>query len=195
MNVLLDCDGVILDYDYAFLSNFSGEKNLDNTKMANNFQELLKMDEQTILKMVTDFNESEHFEKIPAIKGARRYIRLLHNQGYNIHVITSCGNSSKNIEKRIKNLHTQIGDVFDNIICLPLHADKTETLRKWYGSKHIFVDDNPKHLQSGVDLGLFSVLFRSLFNNHINYGLIAENWWYLNNIINSIGNNTVTNSA
>lgn len=174
--ILLDCDGVILDHVTVFHELHEHLIVHENRPTQyKNFNCYFNLGDTEVNKMVTKFNNSKQFGTLPAIKDAKEVLNNLYQDGYKIFVISSCGDSKKVIDKRTNNLHTEIGDIFEDIICLPLGANKSEVLSKWKNTNLLWVDDFLQHCKDGDILGLDSRLFKTVYNHYMDYPMI-NNW-------------------
>ena len=181
--LLLDCDGVILDFLTVVHSKYDYLVNHENRpEEYYDFNCYFNIPQNDVDTMVKSFNASEEFSKIPAFKYARHVLQGLKQDGYDIFVITSCGNSSDIVDMRVKNLHNEIGDVFEDIICLPLEGDKRETLSKWKNTDVLWVDDRLHNCEVGTELGLDSMMFESIYNHYMEHPKV-DNWIDLEKII------------
>lgn len=181
--ILLDCDGVILDHMTLFHDLYKHRiVYQDRPSQYKSFNCYFNRDPLEVDVMVNEFNNSQHFGTLPAIDNSKEVLNNLYQDGYKIFVITACGNSNKVVDARVKNLHNEIGDIFEDIICLPLGADKTPALSKWKNTNILWIDDFVTHCKAGVALGLDSKLFKSLYNHYIEYPMI-DNWLHADTII------------
>ena len=186
--ILLDCDGVILDYETEFIKHYTDKlklnnknKNIPNISLKS-FEAFFNLPSEEITNMLKHFNNSEMFENLEPVKDAGKILKKLHHLGFKLYVITSCGNSKDIIQKREKNLLNKIGNIFADIVYLPLRSSKYEALFKWKNSGYYWIDDHVKNCKIGDKLGLNSFMFRTDFNKNILYPSI-EHWQHFYNII------------
>ena len=181
--ILLDCDGVILDYFSVIHEKHDHLVNTENRPtLFNDFNCYFNIGAHTVNKLVTEFNDSPEFALLPAYQNAKEVLNSLYDDGFEIIVVTSCGDKKHIIDRRIQNLHSEIGDIFEDIICLPLEADKKDILSKWKNTNNIWVDDRLHNCETGLEVGLDSLMYETLYNHYIDFPK-AEEWLHLHEII------------
>ena len=158
--ILVDCDGVLLDWEYAFDSwmNRHGYKIDDmncydmSTKYA-----IEKPESKKLIRM---FNESAWIRRLPPLRDAIKYVKKLHEEhGYIFHAITSLSNDPYSQYLRTKNLRELFGNTaFEEYIYLDTGADKHEALDVYRGTGCYWVEDKPENAVVGATRGLQSLL-------------------------------------
>ena len=163
--ILTDCDGVLLDWSYAFsqwMSRHGYEARPgyeSNYAMAKRY-DLEKSEASRLIRM---FNESAAIRKVPPLRDAIKYVKKLHEEhGYVFHCITSMTNDHYATHLRVKNLREVFGNsVFEKYIFLDCGADKDEELYKYKDSECWWIEDKIANAEAGEKVGL-----RSLLMNH-----------------------------
>ena len=158
--ILVDCDGVLLDWEYAF-----------DIWMARNYYKVCVtgdylMDVKYGLKkpeakrLIRMFNESATIRKLPPLRDAIHYVKLLHERhGYVFHAITSLSNDTYSQHLRTKNLRELFGNtVFERYTYLDTGADKDEALEEYRDTGCHWVEDKPQNAVVGHNVGLNSIL-------------------------------------
>ena len=108
--ILVDCDGVLLDWEYAF----------DRWMKRHGYEILVddvyKMDVKYGLditeskKLCRMFNESATIRRLPPLRDAIKYVKKLHEEhGYVFHAITSLSKDANACELRRMNLQKLFG--------------------------------------------------------------------------------------
>ena len=160
--ILTDCDGVLLDWSYAFdqwMHRHSYEINpsyKSNYAMAARFG----LDKDESRRLIRMFNESATIRKLPPLRDAIKYVRKLHEEhGYIFHAITSLSNDQYAQHLRTKNLIELFGPtVFEKYVYLDCGADKDEALLPYAESGCWWIEDKIANPNLGWGLGLNSLL-------------------------------------
>lgn len=163
MQVILDCDGVLLNWKTAFIdwmienTFFRGfdswpEESYDFHVFAQlpDGSAFPKALEKPLMNI---FNETHHIKKLPPIPGAVKAVQKLHEAGAVIKVVTSFSDKYESMRMREKNLIDVFGHVFQDIVGLPLRESKLNYLSK-QDINSVFVDDLPQHITSALEAGL-----------------------------------------
>lgn len=167
MNVILDVDGVILDYmsHFARFMEYEGmppkvsHLHEGDYNLVNMFPGLSRP--EVTDHMVRMSRMPEWFSTFPLMPGAAEGIRRLREiTGGSIVCLTSAGQDPEQYAWREHNLR---GLGLDGLEMLPFGADKEEALSK-YEPGSLFVDDLPANLLKGELAGMETVLFHSPMN-------------------------------
>lgn len=163
--ILTDVDSVLLNYDVGFFS-FASKKGFGQLPFENHvpFENRLNVGTDTVRQLIEDFGKSEEFSQLPVYRDAKEHVRLLAAAGYRFTAITAPGDSGYIVSKRIANLKTHFGDVFNDVICLPVGESKKPILKSWEGSRQLWIEDHPGHAIDGASLGLRSVIVDHEYN-------------------------------
>ena len=168
--ILTDCDGVLLDWEYAF------DRWMARHGYTIKVNGVYKMDvkygiERTeSKKLVRMFNESASIRKIPPLRDAIKYVKKLHEEyGYVFHAITSQTNDEYAQHLRIKNLCELFGpSTFEKYVILDCGADKDEALSDYKDTNCFWIEDKVENALVGESLGLRSILMAHGFNEDSN---------------------------
>ena len=160
--ILTDCDGVLLDWGYAFDQWMERHGYEVDPKFANNYAMALRygLDHKESKRLVRMFNESATIRKLPPLRDAIKYVKKLHEEhGYVFHAITSLSNDQYAQHLRTKNLIEMFGPtVFERYIYLDCGADKDEELYKYKSTGCYWVEDKIVNAEVGLKNGLKSLL-------------------------------------
>lgn len=187
--ILVDVDGVLLDWIYAFTQwmerhNYEQMSDTDDEYDISIRYGLDKVDKERVVRM---FNESAGIRKLPPLRDAIKYVRKLHeDHGYVFRVISSLSLDTYAGHLRTKNLIEMFGPtVFESYVYLDTGADKDEALEQYRDSGCFWIEDKAENAELGIELGLESILVDHTFNQECTvqrakswkeiYGIITGN--------------------
>ena len=187
--ILTDADGVLCDWEWAFnvWMQEHGFEEIPGSKLNYDMSVRYGIPKEQIKKLIRLFNESAAIGFLPPLRDAMFYVKRLHEeQGYVFHCITSLSSDPAAGKLREMNLNKLFGDTaFELVTCLPTGADKKEALSKYKGSGCYWVEDLPKNAETGIELGLRSILMEHGHNMHYFHQDIplVKNWKELYELI------------
>lgn len=178
--ILVDCDGVLLDWEYAFHvwmerhGHTAVEGALSYYKINERYG--IKQDQSKML--IRMFNESAAIGYLPPLRDAMHYVRKLHEEhGYVFHAITSLSNDPNAQHLRTKNLKRLFGETaFEKFVYLDTGADKDEVLAPYEGTNCYWVEDKPENCDVGLRFGLKSIIMSHAHNASYNGCYRVSNW-------------------
>jgi len=177
--ILTDCDGVLLDWEYAFDAWMyrHGYKVVQDGCYQMEIKYGLERNE--CKRLIRMFNESAWVRKMPPLRDAIKYVKKLHQEhGYVFHAITSLSNDQYAQHLRTKNLRELFGDsVFETYVYLDTGADKDEALADYEGTGCVWVEDKPENADLGVSLGLDTFLIAHDHNSDYTGGANRVKGW------------------
>lgn len=180
--ILTDCDGVLLDWEWAFSVWMQErgytltENNKQSYYLHHHYDDLTPAEAKI---RVNQFNESAAIGFLPALRDSVYYVKRLHEEhGYQFRVITSLSLDKNSQKLREMNLHKVFGKtVFDKIICLDTGADKDQALIPYKNSDLWWIEDKPANADVGHALGLRSLLIEHGHNmDHVCPYPVVKNW-------------------
>ncbi len=158
--ILVDCDGVLCDWEYAFTQfmHHKGFPTVDPT--AYNVGKRFNFTREQGHKFVEEFNDSAAIGFLPPLRDAVYYMKRLNMlHGYKFHCITSLSTNRYAQKLRVQNLELLFGkELWEDFTFLPCGADKDEELAKFKDTGCFWIEDKPKNAQVGLDMGLDSLL-------------------------------------
>ena len=185
--ILVDCDGVLLDWGYSFASwmhrhNYNVVDNSGVYDIGTKYG-LKKQEKERLVRM---FNESAAIRKLPPLRDAMKYVKKLHEEnGYIFHAITSLSNDQYAQHLRTKNLRELFGDTaFEKYVYLDTGADKDDALEPYRNSGCYWVEDKPQNVDCGINLGLSGILIAH--DHNVDYdgkAVRVQNWKEIYKII------------
>ena len=177
--ILVDCDGVLCDWEYAFTQWMHKQDIL--TKNANEYDVAIKfdIDKGVAKRLVKQFNESANIAFLPPLRDAVHYMKKLNTMhGYRFHCITSLSDNKYAQRLRYQNLDFLFGrEIWDEVICLPCGADKDEALEPYRDSECYWIEDKPENAEVGAALGLRSILVGHGHNVNYNGDIPRYSKW------------------
>ena len=177
--IIVDCDGVLLDWAYAFdvWMVEHGYSRLPNTSQYYDQTLRYGISQIEAVSQIKKFNESGCVGFIPAFRDSVEYVTKLSQLGWKFEVI-SCLDKDKYAQKlRQKNLLHLFGDVFDFIDCaLDFTVGKEQYLLDRYkGKNYYWIEDSVDHAESGKRVGLNSIVMDHPYNKEWD-GPRVKNW-------------------
>ena len=184
--IILDCDGVLLDWAYAFdvWMVEHGYSKISNTNQYYEQTRRYGISQVEAVSQIKRFNESGCVGFIPAFRDSVEYVTKLSELGWKFEVI-SCLDKDKYAQKlRQKNLLHLFGDVFDFIDCaLDFTVGKEQYLLDRYkGKNYYWIEDSVDHAESGKRVGLNSIVMDHPYNKEWD-GPRVKNWKEIYQII------------
>lgn len=178
--ILTDVDGCLLNWSQGFMDHMTkkGRTRAEGTRTAYRLTEWYPgYTEKEIDIIVNEFNTSPSVGYLKPWKNAVEYVKKLKERGYIFICVTSMSDEPKARFYREQNLLKVFGDGvfnFDEMVCLPLQADKHLTLKKWADSGYFWIEDHFKHAESGYELGLTPILMDNDHNQHFSTDLFPR---------------------
>ena len=184
--ILTDCDGVMLDWEYAFDQWMKRHGYI--VKVTGDYRMDIKygLEYNETKRLVRMFNESAWIRKLPPLRDAMYYVKKLHvEHGYIFHAITSLSNDQYAQHLRTKNLREMFGDtVFEKYVYLDTGADKDEVLEEYRDTGCWWVEDKPENADCGIGVGLNSLLVDHEHNrDYTGEAVRVSNWREIYTII------------
>jgi hypothetical protein len=185
--ILSDCDGVLLDWNYAFekwMKFHFGIVAKDSTAYDINTRFDLDQFDQPMLDKNSKFYlprifcNSSRQGSLKPMGDAVLYVRKLYDEfGITIDVVTSLSLDPETQKLREQNLRSVFGNAIDRVVCLDTGADKDEALEEWRDSGLIWVEDKQENADVGLELGLDSIIIDQPYNRDYNgKARRAQNW-------------------
>ena len=168
--ILTDCDGVLLNWEYAFTvwMERHGYEPVPENAMSYDVGERYGLTKNEKTKLVKFFNESSAIGFLPPLRDAMYYVDLLHRKhGYVFHMITALSLEPAAQNLRIQNTKKLFGETaFERFIFCDTGADKDEVLEPYRGSGYLWVEDKIENAELGDRFGLNSVIIEHGHNMH-----------------------------
>jgi hypothetical protein len=187
--ILTDCDGVCLDWEWAFnvWMQEHGFEEVPGSKLNYDMSIRYGISREQVVKLIKVFNESAAIGFLPAQRDAMYYIKRLHEEhGYRFHAITSLSLDPNAQKLREMNLRKLFGETaFERIVCLDTGAHKDEALEEYEGTGLWWIEDKIENAEAGYRAGLKCLLVEHGHNMHYYHeGItIVKNWKHIFEII------------
>lgn len=165
MHFIIDCDGVLLDWQRGFRSwvfRHRGVRPLTDEPQSWSLAEWLGLDEHECRTLIEQFNASQEFGQLAALPDAVDAVGRLHRAGHRLTVLTSCSSRPEIANRRRENLRREFGQGFDRVICLDLHECK----RTWLDVLRpgVWIEDNYRNALQGMYAGNKTFMLRRSHN-------------------------------
>ena len=177
--IITDCDGVLLDWAFAFdvWMREQGYFRLPNTD--HHFQQSQRygIPEEEALEKVHEFNQTGALGFIPAFKDSVEYVTRLAREGWRFDVVTMIGKDKYAHRLRKINLQHLFGDIFDDIYCAgDFTKPKKEILQKYSGTNYMWIEDRIDYAKDGQEVGLKTYLMDWPYNREGWVGPRVKSW-------------------
>ena len=155
--ILTDCDGVCLDWEFAFHTWMEANGYNAITKGVYSVCNQYNITKEAADKLVAQFNSSAHMGFLPPLRDSQYYIKLMAEKlGYRFIAVTSLSSDVYAQKLRTCNLKKLFGnDTFVEYHYFPCGADKEDILielsNKYNGS--IWVEDKYINADQGAEVG------------------------------------------
>jgi hypothetical protein len=171
--ILTDCDGVCLDWEWAFnvWMQEHGFIEVPDSKLSYDMAIRYGIPKEQVRKLIKVFNESAAIGFLPAQRDAMYYIKRLHEEhGFRFHAITSLSLDPNAQKLREMNIHKLFGPTaFERIVCLDTGADKHEALEEYEGTGCWWIEDKIENVEAGYAAGLKCILLEHGHNMHFQH--------------------------
>lgn len=176
--ILVDCDGVIMNWLYAFEKWMQKKGYVIINDELYNISEVFNLSKEKANVLLKAFNESAAIGYLPPLRDAVHYVKALHEKhGYVFHMITSLTKDENAQKLRIENTRRLFGDTaFEKFVFLDTGADKDEALREYEGTNYVWIEDKPANAMAGEKFGLDSILIEHEYNKHCKDFPMMKNW-------------------
>lgn len=159
--ILCDVDNCLIDWITPF-NSFMKDKGYQLVEDHENLyfiSEKYDMEHEKAETLVREFNLSSHIRNLQPHKDAKEFVLKLKHEGYEFHAVTSIGEHEDIVNNREYNLKNIFGeDTFSSIQCIEVFGDKKPSLEQWKDKKYMWVEDCPRNIMSGLEMGLYPIM-------------------------------------
>ena len=178
--ILVDCDGVLLDWKYSFWKWMMARGHEPVADGEYDIAKTFWLEKLKAQGLVEHFNTSAAMGWLSPFRDAVKYVKKLHeDHGYVFHCITSLSTDYYAGKLREKNLESIFGKrVFERVVCLPCGGDKDEALAEYANTDCVWVEDKPENAVVGANLGLNAMLIHHNHNDGFEHPFVTNvaNW-------------------
>lgn len=166
--IFTDLDDVGLDFMRGFSDAMSVRlgRTLD-PRLADSWNLGPWMGVDDYIPYIKEFLASEAFGELPAKPHAHLFYPAAAAAGHPIYAVTASATDRVATARRLRNLRTLFGDVFQDVIFVPLGHSKrghlTDLIDK-VGRRGLWLEDNHKNARDGAGLGLETYVVRTPHN-------------------------------
>ncbi len=180
--ILTDCDGVLLNWVKGFSTFIEGKGHKCGVEDSDQYslERRFGLTTDQVISHVNEFNESDAIRSLEPYADSVEYVKKLSEQGFRFTVISALTGNAKARQNRWINLQSVFGDVFEDLICLPIMTNKSVALEPWKGTNHFWIEDHVEQALAGLNQGLRPILVSHPYNNGIDcpfYRTSYENPW------------------
>lgn len=149
--VLLDCDGVLLDWDLGIQAYAMAHQShvWDGDYLDEHVYDIagrMNISTTSAQQLIWDFHHSDSYAHLPPMPGAVTAVAELH-KFCNLVVITACGTQDTIVKAREHNLQQVFGDVFHRVHCTDGFAEKAQYLQRYDAG--YWVEDHARNAEMG----------------------------------------------
>ena len=186
--ILVDADGVIFNWEYAFnlFMEEHGFETIDDAKLIYNIGVRYDIPEKQGKTMIKHFNESAMIGFLPPLRDAQEYITRLADEGWKFICVTSLSTNKYAQKLRTKNIKKMFGeDAFTDFIYLGTGANKDKVLQQFEGSNMWWIEDKVENALDGAKVGLRPLVMEHGYNMDDDRVRRVKNWEEVYEIVNA----------
>ena len=186
--ILVDADGVIFNWEYAFnlFMEEHGFETIDDAKLIYNIGVRYDIPEKQGKTMIKHFNESAMIGFLPPLRDAQEYITRLADEGWKFICVTSLSTNKYAQKLRTKNIKKMFGeDTFTDFIYLGTGANKDKVLQQFEGSNMWWIEDKVENALDGAKVGLRPLVMEHGYNMDDDRVRRVKNWEEVYEIVNA----------
>lgn len=175
--ILTDCDGVLLNWEYAFDCWMQDRGHECIRRDVYEIRGRYNISDGEAKAAIRIFNESAAIGFLPPLRDAMHYVKRLHEEyGYVFNVITSLSLDPYAKKLRVRNLEKLFGTAIQDVVCLETGADKDDVLVKYQDRGLFWIEDKPENAFTGKTFGLKPILVEHEHNMDTVGIPIVKNW-------------------
>ena len=165
MNILTDCDGVLVNWLNIYHEWMTREGYM-RINYSYELHERYNLEEKFSDNYIRHFNMSAEIEFLPPFRDAIKYVRKMHEEhGTTFHCITAMGTNKKSHILRKRNLDNLFGKtVFSQIDCVERGRHKKSILEKYSDTDTVWIEDCVATAIDGYEAGLRTFLMNHEYN-------------------------------
>jgi len=192
--ILIDCDGVLLDWMYAFQTWMETiHRMLPHDSDTYDICEAYDVPNQVMEDYIKEFNNSAAIGFLPPLRDAVFYVKQLHKlHGFEFHMITSLSKHKHPQKLREQNIEYLFGKtIVTDYKYLDTNARKNKVLAEYSGSNCFWIEDKPENAYDGLKAGLNPILVAHDYNSKCDDLPRFWKWKQIyNHILETLGHDT-----
>ena len=181
--ILSDCDGCLLNWNKGFeeFALSKGYPKVPDTDDDYRMYVRHNISADQAHNLIKEFNEGPSVEHLEPFADSVEYVEKLAKLGFRFTVVTSISSHPNSKIYRTRNLNKHFGNVFDEVLCLPMGENKADALTRWADTKYFWIEDHMRQAEAGYEAGLSPILINHPYNKHYHTDLFpkvsVENPW------------------
>tara|TARA_Y100001937_G_C7069552_1_gene307709 strand:+ start:79 stop:669 length:591 start_codon:yes stop_codon:yes gene_type:complete len=180
--ILVDCDGVLCDWGYAFtqwMEHTKGFKTINDDEY--NIADRFGLSAVEGKNMVREFNDSAAIGFLPPLRDSVYYMKRLNMMhGYKFVCITSLSKNKYAQRLRTQNLKMLFGEeLWEDFVYLGCGEDKDKELEKFKDTGCWWIEDKPANCKAGKKVGLRPILVGHDHNHGCHDYIRFSKWKYI----------------
>lgn len=174
--ILTDVDGVLVRWENAFNAYMEshGFNRLPGTETEYSMAARYGLSIKDTQKYISNYNESAAIATLESFADSAEFVAKLANDGFRFIAVTSISDHPNAHRYRSENLKTLFGDVFDEVVCLPMGASKANVLMRWADTEYFWIEDHMRQAEAGYEVGLRPILINHPYNTHYRTDLFPK---------------------
>lgn len=189
--IVVDADDTILDFGSRvreFYNHHHG-KQVIGKSLTWGLCDWLDIEEGKDREVLEAFMGSWQCGALDPLPGTTRVLPKLLQQGYDIFVVTACGQDPQVHALRKANLYHVFGDIFEQIMFVDFEGSKVDCLDKISETHdiHAFVDDKYQNIKEAQDAGYYEacVMIKQPHNRQYREEdvLCAHDWYEISTML------------
>jgi 5'(3')-deoxyribonucleotidase len=164
--IVTDFDGVCGFWEHGFHMWMLANGYKEKARGHYDIEDKYGVSVEKAIMLTQAFNESAALKRLPPVKDAIKYIRMLHeDHGYVFHCISAIPNTQDMYEARMENIHNLFGKTaFERLVLCGSSKNKKELLREYDQTGCVWIEDVTANANYGLEYGMRCILLDHHYN-------------------------------